>query len=390
MKPKQYRTKKGIRWEARWTRPDGSEGSKGAFLREKDAKKYAAEQVTGRRVDPSMDVKVSQWGERWLDAQGHQKPKTLHGYCGLWTRYVQPEWQDWTLTDIKPMDVDAWVNKLRRQGLSHSTTRQARQLLGAMLGAAVKNGYVMANPVMGKLPNPHRGEVVSYIERALSLEQVANLADVAAEDRHEDGVLILFMAASGLRFGEVRALKGKDLHLKNALPYPHLVVNAAVTDVNGPLWGTPKNHQRRTVYLPPSTVAKLESLQRGAQDLVFTAPKGGMLTPSNFRTRVVRWEQRAGLGRHVRLHDLRHTCGTLMANAGVPMVQVKEHLGHSQMSTTEKYVRSQPFGEQASVGSLKDWLEADWFDVPLGNRDETGMKNRYVAEIAVGRQGIEP
>jgi hypothetical protein len=65
-----------------------------------------------------------------------------------------------------------------------------------------------------------------------------------------------------------------------------LVVAESVTEVNGRLvWGAPKTHARRTVPLPRFLVSDLDPLVTGKEpdDLVFIAPRGGVLRGRNFR-----------------------------------------------------------------------------------------------------------
>ena len=375
IKPRKYQTSKGPRWMARWTKRDGSQGSHGGFKTEREAKAYSAKQESGILTDPILGrTKLADWAETWLDAQGHQKTKTLDGYRGLWRSRVGPVWGQRALDSIEPLEVQAWVNRLKAEDLSHSRIRQPHQNLDWMLEAAGENGRIAKNPVGRlKLTKTDQEEAL-YYHRALDLGQVTRLLQVAREDRYVDGVLVMFMVASGLRFGEVRGLTQASLQLAGSLlPFPSVQVLQSVTDTSkGPLWGPPKNHQRRTVYLPRSVSELLLELPVGRDGLVFTSPKGMMLDPNNFRNGpFARWKKEADLPEGLRPHDLRHTCGTLMANSGVPLIQVKEHLGHSSVAVTERYLHPQPFGDRPMVSSLREWLEAD---VLRGCWTETGLK----------------
>lgn len=326
------------------------------------------ELAAGVYVPPGLaKTLVAEWWDLWIAGQAHQKPKTLEGYRGLWRSRLEPTWGSRAIGSIRPLDVQAWVNRMAAEGLSHSRIRQAHLLLSQMMEAAVDNGMIHRNPVQAlRLTRVERGKVDHY-QQALIPDEVSALVAAAREEREADGVLVLFMVASGLRFGEIRGLRRGRVHLMDVLPYPHIEVREAVTDVGSvPTWGTPKSHQVRTVYLPPSVAAvlqnHLDALPEDPDGLVFTSPKGKMLDPNNFRNGPFqRWKKKAELPEGLRPHDLRHTCGSLMANAGVPLIQVKEHLGHSTVAVTEKYLHSQPFGDRPPVGSLKEWLEADVF-----------------------------
>lgn len=69
--------------------------------------------------------------------------------------------------------------------------------------------------------------------------------------------------------------------------------------------------------------------------LVFTAPGGGALRLTNFRRRVwVPAVQAAGLPERVRIHELRHTCASLLIARGAHPKAIQEHLGHSSIQVT--------------------------------------------------------
>jgi integrase len=113
---------------------------------------------------------------------------------------------------------------------------------------------------------------------------------------------------------------------------------------------TPKSaRSRRTVPLLDTCVSALNEHRRrhdeerasadlwlgatGADALVFTTPAGRALDPTSF-TRYVQDRCRQATGRHLRLHDLRHSCVTLLLAFGVPPRVVMEIAGHSAIDMT--------------------------------------------------------
>jgi integrase len=81
---------------------------------------------------------------------------------------------------------------------------------------------------------------------------------------------------------------------------------------------------------------------QGDDDLVFAHPDtGSPYDPSKMRSRFYAAINRAGISR-LRFHDLRHTFGTLMAAAGVPMRTLQEWMGHANLTTTEIYAHYAP------------------------------------------------
>jgi integrase len=105
-------------------------------------------------------------------------------------------------------------------------------------------------------------------------------------------------------------------------------------------FGSTKTHQARTVAIPNSLNNELrrhieDFVGQDRNALVFTSPQGEPLRLPNFRRRVW-WAalDRAGIPRSVRIHDLRHTCASLLIAQGAHPKAIQQHLGHSTISVT--------------------------------------------------------
>lgn len=362
------RPRPGGSWRVRWVDSKGERQSRAGFKTERQAKAYGNRREVEREDGLDRDVKlgrtrVGQWGPVYLGSLTRPSPKTMEGYQSLWRSRIEPRWGAWPLEAIRPLEVQQWVNDMLTEGLSHRTITGAYRLLRAMLDTAVENDYLTRNPVKA-LSLPKRGSATreSWADKAATLDQVAALADAAEPYGYR--TMVWVAVASGLRMGELRALRPSHCHLKDVLPFPFIQVREAIRDVGGkPVWGPPKSHQARTVYLPPSISTVLNdhiSLIPDPDGLVFTSPKGHVINHSNFREDV--WlKVLEATGLRLRFHDLRHTCGSLLANAGVPLIEVRDHLGHATTAMTEQYVHTRPLLERTMVTSLRDWLEADVF-----------------------------
>jgi len=116
-----------------------------------------------------------------------------------------------------------------------------------------------------------------------------------------------------------------------------LEVAESVTEVNGlAVFGTPKTHQRRSVPVPRFLVDDLTLLTagRGPDELLFTAPGGGVLRLMNFRRRVFdRAAKVAGLP-GLTPHELRHTAASLAISSGANVKDVQRMLGHASAAMT--------------------------------------------------------
>jgi integrase len=112
-------------------------------------------------------------------------------------------------------------------------------------------------------------------------------------------------------------------------------------------WSTPKNHERRSVPFPKFLVDDLAAQMRGKrrEDLVFSAPGGGVLRIATFRTRVFNpaVDKLRGLDDDGKpttdwprptLHDLGHTAASLAISAGANVKAVQTMLGHKSAALT--------------------------------------------------------
>jgi integrase len=116
-----------------------------------------------------------------------------------------------------------------------------------------------------------------------------------------------------------------------------LHIAESASEVGGRLvWTTTKNHQSRSVPVPPGLIPELARACEGKKpgDLVFTAPGGGPLRLGNWRTRV--FDPACAAAGIVGLtpHDLRHTAASLAIAAGANVKAVQRMLGHSSAAMT--------------------------------------------------------
>jgi integrase len=176
---------------------------------------------------------------------------------------VLPLWGGYRLADVTHAEVAAWVASLRSNGSAPSTVRQAHRVFSLLLDLAVRDGRISRNPATRvPLPRVTRDEA-----RFLTHDQVEQLAEAAGDD----GDVIRLLAYTGLRFGEMAALRVRRVDFLRR----RLVIAEAATEVAGRLeFGTPKTHQQRTVPLPAELVEPLARRCEGKQpdDLLLTTP----------------------------------------------------------------------------------------------------------------------
>lgn len=160
----------------------------------------------------------------------------------------------------------------------------------------------------------------------------------------------------GLRWGELAALRRRRCHLLQT----RLEIAESVSEARGELhFRSTKTYRMRMVVIPGFLRDLLaEHLSRSVPDdpaaLVFTSPKGHPLRKPNFRRNI--WYPalaEAGLPEGLRIHDLRHTCASLLISQGAHPKAIQAHLGHSSIAVTmDKYGHLFPSDIDALAHSL--------------------------------------
>lgn len=321
------------RWKARLSVTGQGTRNK-TFDRKIDAEKWLRnEQARLDRsewTDPRLArTTFAEWAIPWLDTRRHLKPKTLAGYESLLKVHLLPRFGKQPLAAIDPLSIETWVVQLTDSGLSPSRTRQAHQLLSMILKAAVRARRLAMNPAEGT-PLPRS---IRRAPRFLTADQVDRLAALVP-DRFR--ALIYVLTYGGLRWAEAVGLRREHVNLLRR----RIVVAETLSEVSGQLYPVPpKTWESRTVAIPPFVADILgEHIGRfteGNEDgLLFTTNDGTPLRSSNFR----RWVWRPALTQlgeeGLRVHDLRHTCASLLIAAGAHPGLVREHLGHSSIRVT--------------------------------------------------------
>jgi integrase len=310
--------------------------------------------ITPNPVQPDAHLTLEVWSKEWLGFSVHLKPKTQVGYDSLLRARILPAFGALPLEAIDGRAIRRWVAVMHGEGLSGSRVKQCHQVLRQILSSAVDCGLLDHNPCQGvKLPRDPRSETA-----CLTAEEVERLA-AAVPTPYQS--LIHVLAYGGLRWGEATALRRRRCDLIGG----RLIVAESLADVNGrAVFGQTKTYRVRKTWIPTFLVeelrAHLQLVDSAPDALLFTAPRGGPLRSANFRQRVW-WPglDVAGLPHSLRIHDLRHTCASLLIRQGVHPKAIQHHLGHSSINITmDRYGHLLP-DQFDDLASRLDLVHAD-------------------------------
>jgi integrase len=278
--------------------------------------------------------------DEWINSKVFPKERARSGYESLGRTHVLLYFGNVAVGRITKRDVQSWVKELTDNGVGAGTIRNAyRNVLKPSLDYAVDHGYLRVNPALNvKIAASQRTEMAF-----LSAAQVRQLAD---EITPHYRLMVLFAAFTGLRAGEVAALRVGRLDLMRRTA--HVAESASVVTGKGIVYGPTKTYAVRTVPVPSFLVDDLARYiaDRAADPdaLVFTSPTGAPLHHGNFyrhhfRPAVERAAvESAKVGETfpagLRFHDLRHTCAALMIDTNANPYAISKRLGHSSITVT--------------------------------------------------------
>jgi integrase len=333
-------------------------------------------EVQSGQTGPSRSMTVKQLADEWWSTHAPElSPSTRIGYRYWLDHRVLPEFGRRRISSVKTADVERWYTNLREgpKPLGVRSIRNCRTVISAMFTAAVRWGYLPTSPVTrARIPR-----VQKWSPKSPEPEHVA--ARIAAAEDHDPdlGVFARLAVATGARRGELAALRWSDVDLEQSIVHLRLAV---VNDDGGTgkrmrsavVSKDTKTHAERSVGIDEGTLKALRSLRQRRVEVALAAGVAHAVDaflwpidlegvqprpPDRFSNDWRRIDQAVDDGAHVRLHDLRHFHGTMLVGAGVPIVSVRDRLGHSSLTVTNIYVDGRPEWDRESarvMGAILD------------------------------------
>jgi integrase len=288
---------------------------------------------------PSSGATVGEAAHEWLrhsEWERGVKASTLREYRSVVEAHIVPRFGDQSIEDVTARQVEAWAADLLASGRSRRTVNKVLTMLHGVFERARRVWDLPSNPVadVARRPERYSGDLDFF-----SAEEVMDLVRAAASE--QDAAIFLTAAYTGLRRGELVALRWRDVLFEQE----SIRVRASYS--YGALT-TPKSGRTRTVPMVPAVadaLGQLRQLSVNDDDLVFPGVGGEHLDGSALRRRYREALKRAGL-RALRFHDLRHVFGSLAINA-LTILEVKEAMGHADVKTTMRYLHHRSRADEA-------------------------------------------
>jgi integrase len=349
----------------------------------RDAEKKLAELLhdlhRSQYVEPSK-LTVGEWLTEWLETAikpPNKRLRTYETYKSVIEHHLKPALGHLRLQQLRPTDLKRYYNG---SSLSPTTMEQHHTLLHSALKAAQLQGLVQRNVASLVIGKPHRREGRDDVLRhCWEAEEARRFIAAAKEQGPQPAAFYTLALDTGARKGELGGLKWSDVDLDAGTV---AIVRQLIKPGSNPVFGPLKGGESRMITIAPETVAllrkhrahqaELKLPNRGHyhdQGLVFAKEwehlrrhgdtLGHPLQMNNIGQNEYRRIIQAAGVRPIKFHGLRHTCATLLLQAGVPIKVVQERLGHKRIEITLNiYAHALPSMQQDAAAKLAALLHS--------------------------------
>lgn len=324
---------------------------------------YRANREKAKNIGQNM--LLMEWSERWYQDYADQVQPSTYSVYRYTLNIIQQILGQKKLNSILPMDVEAFLRKLK-EDYSDSQVSKCRAMLIQIYDAAEANELVVRNPArkakklrtVQTIVLPENRQAESAKKDAFTPEEVDALLTELNNDL--TGNSIRLMIGTGMRVQELLALTKDDI----AEDGSSIRIDKAVKTVEGKsTLGPPKSASgNRIIPVPASFRAAAQFLrEHGGSPFLWTSSwKNPLYSVASFRDKYYRALKKIGGVRRLSPHCCRHTYITLLQSKGVPMETIARLAGHSAIETTDHYLHISADTLSAAVTVLDptQWKEA--------------------------------
>lgn len=281
------------------------------------------------------DVILTDFLKTWIESRKSKlSPTTYRNYLHMAEHHMRDYFGDTTIRDVNFQMIEAYYQYLQKRGLSFTMIQHHHMLLQSIFREACKREIILRSPIeFVTKPKRQRPKVNCYSE-----QEARQLLEAVKGTKLE--LVVTLTLAYGLRRSEVLGLRWQDVDFeKQTILICHSVIEG-IDDGNRVV------HQRdvlkqaashRTLPLfEPITSLLQEEWERKKEMLptyVCSDRHGAVMKPDVVTHDFQKFLKENGL-RHIRFHDLRHSCASLLIANHTPLIQVQHWLGHRTMLTT--------------------------------------------------------
>lgn len=326
-----FKAKDGKSWEASFYYIDyqgkRKQKHKRGFKGKKEAEKWKREFLVKMASDPTMTFK-SMYDLYYEDLKVRVKHITMLNKEKIFNLHILPFFKDMSVSDITPLTIREWQNKLLKKDFSNAYIGGIQKYLNAFFNYAIKFHNLKTNPLKitgkAKLNKP---------KKEMEIWEPHEFEKFIATFQKEDYLhisLFNLLFYGGFRIGEVLALRLDDINFKNST----IKVDETKTFVTkDAIVNSPKTEKsNRVVDMPQSVMQILKKHIKtlyGIEDRDFIYSRH----QSSIRESLKSHLKKAGL-KDIRIHDLRHSHVSMLIHMNVNVVDIANRVGHDNPTTT--------------------------------------------------------
>lgn len=354
-----------------------TKGEAAAWLLEK------RDEVNKGTYTGKQKVKFGEFAETWLSdkAREGKKHTTLTGWKQYLDNHILPVFANAPLKEITTTRLNKFYDdKLKiasgkkrdskdedkkSEKISPNTVIHFHRIINNILNHAVRQRLIAYNPAAAcSKPKAVKADI-----NILTIEEVRRLLDVAKlHNVKKDGTVneslnksyypaLLVALYSGCRRSEFLGLRWSNVDFNVGTI---TICETLLQSTDNKIYqedDTKSYAGKRTIAMPAEVMEVLRQ-HKGETDYVFANRNGERPDPHNFNRWFAKLLPKAGIEKHVRVHDLRHTNVSLLVNAGVNPKDISTRIGHANYSfTMQTYAHIMPHTEFETANKLSALLE---------------------------------
>lgn len=309
-------------------------------------------------------MKIRDIYEAWLPQKKNEvKMQSLACYVSHWQRRIEPHFGDTDYNSITSRDIQSFVDELMEQGLSKKSAADTAMTLKMLIHWAAEE-YDLPLPRISK---PLRFMEQSAVKQlpVYSENELAKIMTYIREHPSFPNLGILLTISTGMRIGEVCALRFADINLQERTVSIYKTCERIYTEEA--LFGNASRGARtriiisdpktscsnRTLPLPPAVISIIRSSMGIVKpEYYICSGTDRLLEPRTFRKRYYDTVEAAGV-KPVKFHGLRHTFATRLIKNKTDVKTTSALLGHSDIKITlDTYVHPDDEQKASAVNSI--------------------------------------
>ena len=327
-------------------------------------------------ADPKLTIE--QFVPQYLAiAKNSLSKDTLERYEQTIQRFIIPELGYLKLTDVKPIHIQNFINKLcdtkvqrsakwqdSERTLSAASITRYMNVVKSIFRQAFKLGLISENPTNSQrltLPKVATPKIEIFTK-----QEAQEMLTCLLKEDIQFQVLIQLAIITGARRGELVALKFSDVNFDTHM----ITIERAAIKLKGQPITTkpPKDYEVRSVTVDDYCIELIKLLKQDKErqknelcdlwndeDWLFTQWNGEIMNPQTPTKWFSKFLKRNEL-QHKKFHSLRHTSATLLLYGGLNIKQVQNRLGHGDITTTNKYLHYIDEADKLGANILHDML----------------------------------